>query len=153
VGPGAYALTVPTCPTLDHRRPAQDRAADRALLDGYAVNPRDPDPRGQPVLDARGKVAGTVVELWLDVPEASIRYLEVEVPQPAAARAACCCPSPSRASPADGQVKVHAVLADAFRRRARAEGQGQHHACWKKSASSPTTAPACSTQSRHAPNR
>jgi photosynthetic reaction center H subunit len=46
---------------------------------GYYVPKPDLDPRGCPVLGLDGKVAGTVVDLWVDRSEAIIRYLEVEV--------------------------------------------------------------------------
>lgn len=45
----------------------------------YFVPEGDIDPRGLPVLGADGKVGGKVVDLWVDVSEAIIRYHEVEV--------------------------------------------------------------------------
>lgn len=39
----------------------------------------DPDPRGMPVIAGDRKVAGKVVDVWVDRAEALIRYLEVEV--------------------------------------------------------------------------
>ena len=48
---------------------------------GYAVEGRDPDPRGMKVIGADRQVAGTVKEVWLDVSECLIRYLEVELVQ------------------------------------------------------------------------
>jgi len=110
VGPGAWADRSDE-PDVDPE--GHPKIRPMGLLDGYAVNPRDPDPRGQPVLDARGKVAGTVVELWLDVPEASIRYLEVEVPTDAGARRVLLPITFARIT-GSGQVKVYAVLAQHF---------------------------------------
>ncbi len=37
------------------------------------------DPRGMPVVGSDDTVAGTVSDIWVDVPEALIRYLEVEL--------------------------------------------------------------------------
>ncbi len=39
------------------------------------------DPRGLPVMGDDGKTAGTISDMWLDVPEQLIRYLEVDVPE------------------------------------------------------------------------
>src|ERR1700761_262829 len=43
------------------------------------LEPRDPDPRGMPVIGADGEVGGVVREVWVDRAEMLIRYLEVEV--------------------------------------------------------------------------
>lgn len=43
------------------------------------LEPRDPDPRGMPVIGADGQVGGTVRDVWVDRAEMLIRYLEVEV--------------------------------------------------------------------------
>ena len=48
-------------------------------LPEWHVEERDPDPRGMPVIGADGKQAGTVKDLWVDVSEYIMRYLEVEV--------------------------------------------------------------------------
>ncbi|MEM9667987.1 MAG: photosynthetic reaction center subunit H [Pseudomonadota bacterium] len=45
----------------------------------YFVPDEDKDPRGLPVIGVDGKVGGKVVDLWVDVSEAIIRYHEVEV--------------------------------------------------------------------------
>ena len=37
------------------------------------------DPRGLPVVAGDGEVAGEVVDIWIDEPEAIVRYLEVEI--------------------------------------------------------------------------
>jgi photosynthetic reaction center H subunit len=43
------------------------------------IEPRDPDPRGMPVIGADGEAGGIVREVWVDRAEMLIRYLEVEV--------------------------------------------------------------------------
>ena len=47
--------------------------------DGWHIEERDPDPRGMPVIGADGKQGGTVKDVWVDVGEYIMRYLEVEV--------------------------------------------------------------------------
>ena len=44
----------------------------------HAIESRDPDPRGMPVIGADGLVGGTVVDTWVDRSESVVRYLEVE---------------------------------------------------------------------------
>jgi photosynthetic reaction center H subunit len=45
----------------------------------YHVDVRDTDPRGLPVVGLDGVVGGTVVDVWVDLAEHVLRYLEVEV--------------------------------------------------------------------------
>jgi photosynthetic reaction center H subunit len=78
VGPASYAL----------RRDEPDLTFDDSTpkirplrtMNDVIVDPADPDPRGMPVLDADGIVAGTCTDLWIDRSEAMFRYLEVQVP-------------------------------------------------------------------------
>ena len=79
VGPGAYAMRADV-PDLGF-----DGAPKIVPLRGdpdHEVAADDPDPRGKPVIGADGKVAGKVVDLWVDRSEAVFRYMEVEVPVP-----------------------------------------------------------------------
>lgn len=76
VGPAAWAmrsdtpdLTVEGHPKIVPLRVATD----------FVVAPRDPDPRGMPVIGADRTVAGTVKDVWVDRSEVIIRYLEVEL--------------------------------------------------------------------------
>ncbi len=46
---------------------------------GWSIVGDDPDPRGMPVICADGRVAGRVVDVWVDRSEVMIRYLEAEV--------------------------------------------------------------------------
>jgi photosynthetic reaction center H subunit len=45
---------------------------------GWALDSRDPDPRGMDVIGGDGASGGTVVDVWVDRAEPQIRYLEVE---------------------------------------------------------------------------
>ena len=44
----------------------------------FAVEKRDPDPRGKPVYGADNEVGATCVDIWVDRGEPQIRYLEIE---------------------------------------------------------------------------
>lgn len=82
-------------PMLDGVGPAawaQRRDDPETALDGgprltpmrtnpeFDVYGNDPDPRGLPVVAADDRVAGKIVDIWVDRSEALLRYLEVEVP-------------------------------------------------------------------------
>lgn len=45
----------------------------------HSVSPEDPNPVGMPVVAADNRVAGVVVDLWVDRSEPRITYLEVEI--------------------------------------------------------------------------
>jgi len=45
---------------------------------GFNVDEGDPDPRGMTVVDAVGKPAGKVVDIWVDKSEMIFRYIEAE---------------------------------------------------------------------------
>ncbi|MBU8540563.1 photosynthetic reaction center subunit H [Falsiroseomonas tokyonensis] len=76
VGPAAYA----------ERADVPDLAFDDDLpkivplraAPGFSIGETDPDPRGKPVVTLDGKIAGVVVDLWVDRSEMILRYLEVE---------------------------------------------------------------------------
>lgn len=76
VGPASFAdredvpeLTLAGIPALVPMR-----------LDGtIAIEGRDPDPRGMPVIGADGETGGVVHDVWVDRAEMLIRYLEVDV--------------------------------------------------------------------------
>ncbi len=57
----------------------QIKIAPMSSLAGWSVEKRDPDPRGMPVIGCDGKVAGTVVDLWVNRSEPSIAYYEVQL--------------------------------------------------------------------------
>jgi photosynthetic reaction center H subunit len=45
----------------------------------FTLSPRDPDPRGMDVIGADRRTAGVVRDVWVDVSEVIIRYLEVQL--------------------------------------------------------------------------
>ncbi len=74
VGPGSWANREDE-PDLDfHGAP---RIVPLRAAPDFNVEARDGDPRGLPVLDAAGTVAGTVMDLWVDTSDMLFRYLEM----------------------------------------------------------------------------
>ena len=76
VGPAAYAERLDIPDATFHGTP---KLVPLRNLGSWHVEERDPDPRGMPVIGADGKTAGTVKDVWGDVSEYIMRYLEVEV--------------------------------------------------------------------------
>jgi photosynthetic reaction center H subunit len=74
VGPGSYAERSKTPDMTAHGTPVIQPM--RAAV-GFSVVKGDGDPRGMTVKGTDGKPAGTVSDLWVDVSESMIRYLEV----------------------------------------------------------------------------
>lgn len=77
VGAASYALRADT-PDLDWDHGAPKVVPLRAAP-GWTIAEGDPEIRGRPVFGLDGKVAGTVVDLWVDKSEVLLRYVEVEV--------------------------------------------------------------------------
>ena len=110
VGPGAWTAR-PDHPDLDFH--GDPKIIPLSLAAGYGVSERDPDPRGMPLLDAYGDVAGTVRDLWIDRGEMIFRYLEAEVSLQAGGTRRVLVPMTFARVTPDG-VKVHALLAHQF---------------------------------------
>jgi photosynthetic reaction center H subunit len=118
VGPGSWAerADVPdVTPTGAPRIVPIDAAP------GFAIESRDPDPRGLPVLGGDGKVAGHVTDVWIDVSESLIRYLEASVGEGEGARKvmipmmfAKVCMTPAIGNPDRGYVDVPALMSTQF---------------------------------------
>jgi photosynthetic reaction center H subunit len=132
VGPGSYALRADTpdltldgLPKIVPLRIAsgeklvthntQGTEADPAPTSGeykqFTLSPRDPDPRGMEVIGADRGVAGVVRDVWIDVSEVMIRYLEVEV---AGGRRVLLPINFSKVDRDSRRVYVHAILASQF---------------------------------------
>jgi photosynthetic reaction center H subunit len=119
VGPGAYAIRAQVPDLTDH---GQIKITPLRAAPDFAVDTRDPDPRGMTVLGADRKPAGVVSDVWVDRGEILIRYLEVELA--AAASATGAAPLHARRvllpmtmaviSRGTRTVKVDAVLAHQF---------------------------------------
>lgn len=76
VGAAAYANRSDV-PDLTARGEA--KIVPMRVAPGYSVAAGDPDPRGLPVKAADGKVAGTIVDIWVDRSEPQVRYYELQL--------------------------------------------------------------------------
>lgn len=119
VGPAAWAMR---SDTPDLTADGRHRIVPLRVATDFAVEHRDPDPRGMEVVGADGLVAGTVSDVWVDRSESLIRYLEVTLPV-AAAKADEPAPAPRHVllpmnfSRVDGRkrlIRVKSILARHF---------------------------------------
>lgn len=76
VGPAAWAIR-PEKPDLtwDTGTP---RIIPLRVATDWSVETRDPDPRGRPIFGVDGEQGGTVTDLWVDLSEPTVRYLEID---------------------------------------------------------------------------
>lgn len=74
-GPASYAQR---SDTVELNREGHDLIVPMRVADDFEVN-AGPDPRKWNVVGADGKVAGKVVDLWVDRADIMVRYLEVEL--------------------------------------------------------------------------
>lgn len=109
VGPAAYA----------ERRDEPEMMLDGTPLivpmrkaKGASVDVEDEDPRGMAVIGADKRKAGTVTDLWVDIAEPQVRYLEVEVDGDA--RHVLLPMTFARISRGKRQVKVASIMARHF---------------------------------------
>ncbi len=77
VGPGSYAERSDTPDLTFEGKP---KMVPMRVATQFHVEPRDPDPRGMTVVGADGKPAGTVKDIWVDLGEYVIRFLEMTLP-------------------------------------------------------------------------
>lgn len=73
-GPGAYANRLDEVLLMHNGKPKIQPLRD---LPDFHIVKQDRDPRGLPVIAADGKQAGEVTDVWIDVEEQMIRYLEI----------------------------------------------------------------------------
>jgi photosynthetic reaction center H subunit len=77
LGAASYALRADTPDiTWDEGDP---KIVPLRAAPGWTVAEDDPEIRGRPVMGLDDKVAGTVVDLWVDKSDVLLRYVEVEV--------------------------------------------------------------------------
>ena len=76
VGPASYALRLDIPDATNSGGP---KLVPLRNATDWHIEERDPDPRGMPVIGCDGKQGGTVRDVWVDVGEYCMRYLEVEV--------------------------------------------------------------------------
>jgi photosynthetic reaction center H subunit len=110
VGPGSWSALRPDEADLDHH--GEPKIVPLSMAPEFGVSARDVDPRGLPLIDAKGEVAGTIRDLWIDRGEMNFRYLEAEVSAMTGARRVLV-PMPF-ASVGRGGVTVDALYAHQF---------------------------------------
>ncbi|MEO1090568.1 MAG: photosynthetic reaction center subunit H [Pseudomonadota bacterium] len=76
VGPAAYAEREDVPETNFEGKP---KIQPLRAIPSYFIAEGDDDPRGMVVISRDGVVVGTVKDAWVDIAEALIRYLEVDV--------------------------------------------------------------------------
>jgi photosynthetic reaction center H subunit len=108
-GPSSYAMRADV-PDMDvHGHPIIRPL--RALSD-FGVSTHDTDPRGLSVIGGDGKVAGKVVDMWVDTCEMMFRYIEVETDAGGSTRKVLL-PVPFARIQSDS-VKVNSIFAAQF---------------------------------------
>jgi len=76
VGPGA-AANREDVPDLTWE--GEPKIVPMRVATEFTIHPKDPDPRGLPVVGYDGVVGGTVTDVWVDRSEPQTRYLELTV--------------------------------------------------------------------------
>ncbi len=84
LGPAAFSMRVTSPEKTPYGEP---RFQPIRTSPGYGVSESDLDPRGMEVFGADKRVAGIVIDLWVDHTETRIYFLEVEVTAPEAGAA------------------------------------------------------------------
>jgi photosynthetic reaction center H subunit len=109
VGPAASALRADT-PDLVNET-TENRIVPLRVASDFYLDDESPDPRTMQVLGADGVVGGVVSDIWIDLAEACIRYLEVTL----VAGPSVLLPMPLvRIDAGAGVVKVRSILGSQF---------------------------------------
>ncbi len=111
VGPGAYSQRPDiTEKTLEGAPRIIPMRADSSLH----VDEKDPDPRGMPVLAADGEQVGTCSDLWIDLAEPQIYYIEVDSGGDEGGRSYIVPFGFAELDKRNGQIKVNALYSHQF---------------------------------------
>jgi photosynthetic reaction center H subunit len=108
VGPAAYAERA-EAPDLTYE--GKTKIVPLRVATDFAVEERDPDPRGMEVIGADGEAGGVVRDVWVDRSEAIFRYFEVEV---SGGRRVLLPVNFSRVNGRRRQIKVRSILGRQF---------------------------------------
>ncbi len=111
VGPASYAERAEVPELMDDGTPL---IRPMRVATQTSVDVEDADPRGMTVVGAEGRPAGTVSDIWVDLAEPQIRYLEVVVTAAAGARTVLLPMAFAKISGRRRQVKVTSILARHF---------------------------------------
>jgi photosynthetic reaction center H subunit len=76
VGPAAFAER---SRFPDQTIEGHDKIVPLRIAEGFAINAKDPDPRGMKIFGSDDYIGGIVTDVWVDRSERVIRYLEVKV--------------------------------------------------------------------------
>lgn len=77
VGAASWATDRSDRPDLTHD--GRPRIQPMSALSGWSIEGSSPDPHGMKVIGDDGVAAGVVADIWVDLAEPAIRYLEVEL--------------------------------------------------------------------------
>lgn len=111
VGPGSFVHRLDEPAETYHHTP---KIVPMRTLTGYTLVPQRADPRGMEVVGVDGLTAGFVNDVWIDVSEHRIRYLEVETMVTPDRRRVLLPETFVRYNVARRQVKTRAILAAQF---------------------------------------
>lgn len=110
VGPASYAQRADV-PDLTAEGAA--KIVPLRIAGDFYLDSRDPDPRGMDVVGGDGKVAGRVIEVWVDRSEYLIRYLEMSVH--------------TLDAPRQVLIPMNFVRVDTYRRQVKVRSIMSHH--------------------------
>ena len=111
VGPASYALRSDVPELMLDGKPL---IVPMRVAPETSVDAEDADPRGMAVIGADGRRGGTVSDIWVDLAEPQIRYLEVSVAADAQTKTVLLPIGFCRISRRKRQVKVKSILARHF---------------------------------------
>ena len=111
IGPGAYS---DRADEPDKTWDGRARIVPMRSLSEAEVDRRDADPRGMRLVGADGGFAGTIEDLWIDLSEPHVRYLEAEVEGATGPRRILVPIGFAKIERGKGQVKVEALKAHHF---------------------------------------
>jgi photosynthetic reaction center H subunit len=107
-GPSASALRADMPDRLQEN--GENRIVPLRVATDHFLDEESPDPRGKEAIGADGMVGGIVSDLWIDLAESAIRYVEVTL----AAGASVLVPMPLARVEKTGRVVVSSVMGAQF---------------------------------------
>ncbi|MFK8051656.1 MAG: photosynthetic reaction center subunit H [Woeseiaceae bacterium] len=111
IGPAAWANRQDTPDLTYHGEP---RIVPMRSQPSFHVDERDPDPRGMEVVSADDLVVGTITDVWIDIPEPMIVYVEMAFDASVATGSIVLPFDFAVINKAAGQLKVDALMASQF---------------------------------------
>jgi photosynthetic reaction center H subunit len=111
VGPASWSERANAPELNDEGHP---RMIPMRLATGYTYESRDPDPRGMPVYGGDGLQGGVVQDIWVDIAEPQIRFLELVVTKNGAPRQVLLPIGFTKWDVAAGVVRVRSIFSTQF---------------------------------------